>query len=153
LRPRRTDREITEAGELEEILTAAWFMRLGLCDGGEPYVIPMNFAWEQGRIYLHCASRGRKLDVISRCSRVCFQADVDSRVVPGDSPEDWTTHYRSVVGWGEARLVDDPGERLYALDLLMERHGGPPGPYSAGVLDRVTIIRIDIDRMTGKRSP
>jgi len=144
---------MVDRAEIESVLSEARFMRLGLCDGSEPYVVPVNFAWKPGRVYFHCAAEGKKLDVMSRNPRVCFQVDVDAQVVKAEKAEDWTTRYRSVIGWGTATLVEDPGERLYALDLLMERHGGPPGPYPAGVLTRVTIIRIDIDKLTGKQSP
>ena len=57
---RRKDRELTDGAEMDEILDKALVGHLGLCDEGEPYVLPMNFAVLKGALYLHCAREGRQ---------------------------------------------------------------------------------------------
>ncbi len=43
---RRTDREITDRVEIEEILGSCITLRLGMCRDGVPYVVPLNYGFE-----------------------------------------------------------------------------------------------------------
>lgn len=63
---RRKDKEITNRAEIEGILKKAFICHLGLSDGDLPYVVPMNYGYEDGHIYLHCATEGKKLDIIKK---------------------------------------------------------------------------------------
>ena len=35
-----------------------------LGDGGYPYTVPLDFVYDDGKIYFHCAKEGHKLDAI-----------------------------------------------------------------------------------------
>ncbi|MFW6126469.1 MAG: pyridoxamine 5'-phosphate oxidase family protein [Chloroflexota bacterium] len=48
---------------------------MGLCAGSHPYVVPVSYGFSEGSIYFHCATRGKKLDVMRENNRVCFQVD------------------------------------------------------------------------------
>ena len=65
---RRKDREVTDFSRMLEILYACDCCRLGLVDGGEAYIVPMNFgiAREDGNLvlYFHAAKEGRKIDLL-----------------------------------------------------------------------------------------
>lgn len=43
-------------------------------DDGYPYTVPIDFYYDEsdGRIYLHCAKTGHKIDAIKKCDKVCF---------------------------------------------------------------------------------
>ena len=73
---RRKDREVTELETVKEIIRQCDVLRLGLADGDYPYIVPMNFGWEEkgGRLYfyLHGASEGRKAELLR------------PRIAPGD---------------------------------------------------------------------
>ena len=62
---RRKDREVTELETVKEIIRQCDVLRLGLADGDYPYIVPMNFGWEEkeGRLYfyLHGAQAMRLL--------------------------------------------------------------------------------------------
>ena len=58
---RRADREITDRAALDALLVRADIGHLGLVDAGRPYVVPLNYAYEDGRIYFHSAPEGRKI--------------------------------------------------------------------------------------------
>ena len=62
----RREREITDIEEIIKILEKENIIHIGLVDGDEPYVVPMNygFTMENGKltIYLHGATEGKKLD-------------------------------------------------------------------------------------------
>ena len=55
---RRKEKEIKDTAEIEEILSKAFVCRLGLCDNGRPYVVPLCFGYEDNALYIHCAKEG-----------------------------------------------------------------------------------------------
>ncbi|MBI4006989.1 MAG: pyridoxamine 5'-phosphate oxidase family protein, partial [Planctomycetes bacterium] len=58
---RRQDKEITDKAEIEEILALAKVGRLGTCLDSIPYIIPVNFVYDGGKIFFHSAHEGRKV--------------------------------------------------------------------------------------------
>lgn len=149
---RRKDKEIKDKSAIEEILRQAAVCRIAMCDGQTPYVVPMCFGYAGDRLYLHCAPEGKKIDILRQNPRVCFEVDVDQELIRGTQPCKWSLKYRSVIGFGNAVLVEDLKEKQRALDVLMEHFGGEAYSYPEDVLGRVTIIRIDIESLTGKQA-
>ncbi len=148
----RGDREITDPVLLDHILREAQVCRLGMADGGEPYVVPVNFACQGGSLYFHSALRGMKFEILRRNPRVCIEVDEALGIVSAESACAWGFRYRSVIGTGLAQFVYDSGEKRKALNLLMEKYSGRSAwDYPDFQLDRVCIIRIDLERVTGKQ--
>ena len=42
---RRNEKEIKDLSVIESIIKKAKVMRLALCDGNQPYIIPLNFGY------------------------------------------------------------------------------------------------------------
>ena len=87
---RRKEREVKERAAIEEILRACKVCRLAMNgEDGVPYVVPLNFGYtwsgEQPVFYLHSAQSGRKLDLLDKDARVCFEMDCDY-VLEGKAP-------------------------------------------------------------------
>lgn len=150
---RKKEREIKDRAVLEELLLRARVCRLGLYDGEWPYVVPVNFGYAAGRIYVHSSRKGRKMDILRHHPRVCFEIDSDVEVVAGERPCDYTTKYKSVIGFGTAVLLEDEAEKLEGLRVIMRRHGGPVEGFRPEVVPLTAVIRIDIASMTGKSNP
>lgn len=149
---RRKDRELTNKADVEAILNAAFVCHLGLVDGDKPYVVPMNFAYEDGHIYLHCAAQGRKLDLIRKNSNACFQMETFSPEVvkPGDEPCDWGAAFRSVIGTGQAILVESLEEKKKALGLILKRMDERSFELPDAMVAKTVVIDITIEEMAGK---
>ncbi|HOP08272.1 MAG TPA: pyridoxamine 5'-phosphate oxidase family protein, partial [candidate division Zixibacteria bacterium] len=149
---RRKDREITNPTVIAEIIRKAEVCHIGLCDEGEPYVLPVNFGYRDRIIYIHCAHEGRKLDIIRRNPRVCAVFDIDHELVRGEEAVKWSWKYRSVIAFGTAEILadDDLTGKTEALDILMSQYSDKSWTYPEKTLLRTGIIRITIDRMTGK---
>ena len=130
----------------------AMVCRIAMCDGQTPYMVSMCFGYAGDCLYLHCASEGKKIDILKRNPRVCFEVDVDQEPVRGAQPCEWSLRYRSVIGFGNAVFVEESEEKKRALDLLMEQFGGEASSYPENALGRVTILRIDIESLTGKQA-
>jgi nitroimidazol reductase NimA-like FMN-containing flavoprotein (pyridoxamine 5'-phosphate oxidase superfamily) len=149
---RRREREIRDEAGVLEILEKGLVCRLGLYDGQYPYVVPMNYGYRDGRMYFHCAREGRKIDILKTNDRVCIEVDIDTRVVRGETPCRWTAKYRSVIGFGRARILDDEREKKAGLDVIMAHYGGDGGEYDEKSLQRTSLIEVVLENMTGKQS-
>ena len=149
---RRIDREITDKTEIIKILESAFVCHLGLTDGNMPYVVPMNFAYKDNAIYLHCASQGRRLDMLKKNSNVCFQVELTPGTIVenGDQPCEWGVKFRSVIGFGKAEILQSRDDKLKGLTIFMGRFSGNKFTFPEGEIDATTVIKISIDEMTGK---
>lgn len=115
--------------------------------GDYPYVLPLNFVWLDGRIYLHCGFTGRKLDLLRQDGRVGFAAALDVTIVRERS----TTWYKSVSGCGHIRVVEETEEKRRALDALSLRYAARcPRPAPEAMLRRVNVLCIDVESISGK---
>jgi nitroimidazol reductase NimA-like FMN-containing flavoprotein (pyridoxamine 5'-phosphate oxidase superfamily) len=149
---RRREKEITARTVIETILERARVCRIGLCDRGTPYVVPVCFRYKDGCLYFHSAKAGRKIGILRQNDRVCFEADIDVQLLPGDSPCQWSVRYVSVIGFGRASFVDDVQEKAEGLNIIMEHYAGRHFEYPEEALAEVAIIKVQVDTMTGKRS-
>ena len=69
----RLQKRRLDAQNSEEILRKGEYGVLSTCGAdGQPYGVPLNYVYEDGKIYFHCAAEGRKLDNIAVNSRVCL---------------------------------------------------------------------------------
>jgi len=152
----RKDKEIKEKAVLEEILRENQVGRLGTAVDGRPYVVPMNFVYTNDRIILHTPRDGKKVKDIQRNPRVCFEVD-GGEIVEGDDPCNYSWTYRSVIANGTATLIEDPEDKLKALRLLSDKYAFGKGRRLN--LEKITkfkdllVIEINVDEMTGKKSP
>ncbi|MBM4328204.1 MAG: pyridoxamine 5'-phosphate oxidase family protein [Deltaproteobacteria bacterium] len=150
---RRKEREITDQALMESILTRAQICRLGLCQDNTPYVVPVSFGRKGNRLYVHSSLHGKKVDMIKANNNVCFELEVDVEVARAETACDWSMKFYSVIGFGKAFFVQDPEEKIEGLNAIMEHYtGAPRHEYSERALEKVGIIRIDIESMTGKKA-
>ena len=148
---RRKDREITDLAEMEAVLREAQVCRIALCDGNEPYVIPLCYAYADNAIWVHSAREGKKIDLIRKNPLCCVEVDNASSPIPADKPCKWEFRYRSVICTGMARVVVTSAEKNYGLNQIMQHYGAGAYDFTEADLERVCVIKIDITTMTGKK--
>ena len=149
---RQTEREIKDRGAIDDLIKRALVCRLGMIDGDEPYIVPMNFGYDGKSLFFHSAKEGRKIDILRRNDKVCFEMDLDAEIIKGDVACKWSMRYRSVVGVGRAHLVEDPEGKRQALNVIMSHYAKGPFEYAERGFDLALIIRVDIESISGKRS-
>ena len=147
---RRGKQQLTQA-ECEDILHTQWRGVLAvLGDGGYPYTIPLDFYYEEGRIYFHCAKEGHKLEAVRSCDKVSFCVIRDE----GQEPGEWWHHMSSVVAFGrisdvtDAQKKEEKLRRFGAKYFPTEEHLEKEMRHSAA---RANLMEIRIEHMTGKR--
>ena len=152
--------EIKSKHKMIEFLNGQQVGRIASLDGnGYPQVIPMNFVYHDGVIYMHSHPFGEKLDNIRRNPNVGFEVDQHICFLPSYyfHPTDASqadTLYISVVIKGKAEIVNRIEEKAIALNALMEKYQ-KEGRYEAldantPSVHEVAIIRINPKGMRGK---
>ena len=154
----RREREITDINKIIEILDKSKIAHIGMVDGDEPYVVPMNYgyAFEDGKlvIYLHGARRGRKLDVMRANPKVFFEMECDIEPFEGDIARRYGITYASVMGKGLAEIIeDDNEEKKKALSLLMKTQTGKDFVFEDKMVAFVSVIKIVASEFTAKHRP
>jgi len=152
---RRNDRAIEGFDNMLAILSRCEIMRLALCDGDKPYVVPLHFAVCDGEdgtaIYFHGAAEGRKIDVLTRNPNACFEADRLIRVISHETACQWAADFESIIGEGQIAIVTENTEKIRALDAIMAKYGFPGKPaYNDSALAKVCVLRLSVESMTAK---
>lgn len=152
--------EIKSEQKIAQFLNEEHVGRIASLDqDGFPQIIPMNFAFVNGAIYMHSHTRGEKLDNIKANPKVGFEVDRELEFLPSyfSSPTDASqadTLYISVVIKGDGIIINDKEEKTLALNALMEKYQ-PEGKYERltpemHVIDEVAIIKVIPKTMRGK---
>jgi uncharacterized protein len=150
---RRHDRQINNKVEIEAIIEQAQVCRIGLSENNTAYVIPVNFGYSPGCLYFHCAREGKKLDILRKNKAICFEMDIDHQMIKNtNNPCAWAFKYRSVIGFGKAFFVEDFQEKSKALNLITQHYGGSWYDFSEKEMEKVVIIKIEINGITGKKA-
>lgn len=149
---RRKDKEITDKSEIESIINRAMVCRLALADQNRPYVVPLCFGYKDNSLYFHSAGEGKKIDMLKKNNRVCFEFDVDYEIIKADKACSWGMPYKSVIGFGRASFVEDFDSKRQALNIIMRQYGGKSFEYPKEKVDNTLIIKVEIEHMTGKQS-
>ena len=167
MRPMRLiNRQVTDAATIHDIVASCQVIRIGTADAEGVFIVPMNYgySWDEDAelptFYLHSAREGRKAEAFcaggAAGAKVAFEMDEDRGNITGSYSCAWSRSYRSIMGEGLIRLVEDEAERVHALELLMA-HAAPGAPaptFSSEAMARVAIFRLDATHLTAKeRAP
>ena len=149
-REMRRNKQALTAEEIAEILKRNTSGVLAVNgDGGYPYAVPLSYVYLDSKLYFHCAGTGHKLDSILRDDKVSFCV-IDQDQVVG---EEYTTYFRSVVAFGQARVLEG-AEKLRPLVELCEKyypgHLEQTRQKAEHALKNVSIVEVTIEYMTGK---
>ena len=106
---------------IDAILDEALVCHLGFVDDGQPVVIPTLHARRGNELLVHGSSASRALRLAGAGAPVCVTVTLIDGLVLARSVFEHSVNYRSVVVLGEARLLDDPDEKLGALRALTEQ--------------------------------
>jgi nitroimidazol reductase NimA-like FMN-containing flavoprotein (pyridoxamine 5'-phosphate oxidase superfamily) len=138
---RATPRKLSRS-ETEEFLRAQRIARLGCHAGGETYVVPLIYAYEDDAV-VAVTTEGRKTAMLRENPRVCVEVD--------EYDADGKGSWRSVIANGHCEeLAGDAIEP--ALALLRERFARAAGrvaePRPLG--PNVVVLRIHLDDVSGR---
>jgi nitroimidazol reductase NimA-like FMN-containing flavoprotein (pyridoxamine 5'-phosphate oxidase superfamily) len=152
---RRMERQVKEIEDIESIISRSDVCRIAFADNNTPYIVTLNFGYSGGDnpcLYFHCAPEGRKIEMIKKNNRVCFEMDTDHEIYSGEKGCDWGMKFSSVIGYGNISIVEDRKLKIEGLDCLMAHYSDQKGlSYNEKVLGKTLVLKLDIHEMTGKR--
>ena len=153
----RREREVTDINKILEILDKSKVVRLGLVDGDEAYVVPMNYGYtyenDKLTLYLHGARRDKKIDLMKQNPKVFFEMDCDIVPFEGEVACKYGITYSSIMGKGKAEILENPEEKMQALTYLMKTQTGKDFEFNEKLVSVVAVIRIDVTEFTAKHRP
>ena len=147
---RRFKQQLSEEECLEILRTAKRGVLAVLGDEEYPYAVPLDFVYEDGKIYFHCAKEGHKLDAILREPKCSFCVLSDG--VP--EPDSWWFHFSSVISFGKIAIMEDPEAIREKLILLGRKYMPTEEEIQTDILKngpRANVLELTIEHMTGKR--
>ena len=150
----KKERSIDDSDIHRTVLKNGRFTTIAMCRSREPYVVTMNYGYDESKhaLYFHCASKGLKIDFIAANPDVCATVIEDRGYIMGACEHG----YRTVVFWGRMNIITDPEEKKHALDVLLHHLEDEPDIVrertlkDETVIESVGILRMDITEMTGK---
>lgn len=152
---RRKDREITDHNRMEEFIADCHCCRIGFCDDGEVYIVPLNFGYENQDgtdvFYFHSAKEGRKMDLIKKNPNVGFELDTNYKLHVAETACGYGARFRSLIGTGVAEIVEGKDEKIHGLNAVMKQATGKGDwEYESKMLEAVCVWKVTVKTMTCK---
>ncbi len=144
---------VDDKQRIESIILHCDTCFVGITDlEGNPYVIPMNFGYEDDVLYLHSGPEGSKLEMLERNNHVCITFSSGHKLVYRDEQVACSYSMRSdsVICRGKVAFIEDMDEKCRALDIIMRHYTDRQFVYSDPAVRNVRVWRVPIDQITGK---
>lgn len=158
----RSDRQMSDE-ESRDYLRQQCVAHVGTSDAsGWPYVVPLMYVYEGGNLlYLHTGPhQGHFLANVRENPRICLQLNDNSVWHPTQpTPFDSSLVYKSVIVFGQVRILQDPGlrdKKIWFFDRLLERLNDRKLNYEKSypepMLKSIILFEVALDIVTGKRN-
>ena len=153
---RRTDREVTDYNEMEEIIRSCQVCHMAMVDQGNPYSVTVNFGYERKEqqfiLFVHCAAQGRKIDILKQNPKVFITMDHNHELVKGNEACSYGWKYESIMAEGKVEFLASEAEKRSGLDAIMRQYETHTVfTYPDRAVERVTVLRIALQQITAKR--
>jgi len=151
---RRKDKEIKDKEVILSIIQEGDHCVIALSDNNNPYMVPMNFGYQDGHLYLHSSPDGRKIEILKGNNKISFGVEIKTRLVKSESACEWGMEYMSIIGEGYAYFVEDFHKKKEAFDIIMAKYSDYKSKfeYSETALNQVVVIDVQIIKLTCKIS-
>lgn len=103
------------------ILDAAFLAHVGFVANVQPFVIPTLYGRKGDRLYLHGSAASRMLRELDRGFPICVTVTLVDALVLARAAFHHSMNYRSVVAFGQARLIRDAEQKKEALRVISEQ--------------------------------
>lgn len=143
--------------ETQDLLRSGRICRMALNDSPQPYIIPLDYVYLNGKMYFHFANYGKKVDLYNKSPYVCVEVDQYNEDI---------TDYRSVTLMGKLTRVTDNREKEMAADALLNsissrggqknvaaRHGFNCLDRNVLTSDEEILLRLDVSDYIALKSP
>ena len=144
---------IQEQERIDALIRSCQYCTVAMTDeNGIPYVIPMNFGYENNTIYLHSAKDGRSIRALEKNPTVCIVFSTDMKVVYNNVEVacSYGAQSASVMCEGKVVFEDDFDEKVRALNIIMKQYSNRTFNYSVPAVNNVKIWKVAVENISGK---
>jgi nitroimidazol reductase NimA-like FMN-containing flavoprotein (pyridoxamine 5'-phosphate oxidase superfamily) len=147
---RRAEKEISDRAQIDSIIQSARVCRIGLVDGDDAYIVPMNFGYADECLWFHCAKEGRKMDLVRRTGKASFEVDIDEGLVLDRDASKCSNNFKCVMGKGRIGVASGPEDRAKGIEALMRHYH--PGDYvvTERCMDKTVVLKLEVESMSCK---
>lgn len=156
---RRKDRQLEDPAWMDRFLERAAFGHCAVCHEGQPFINSNLFWYDGTAIWLHTAPVGRFRAVVEAGShQVCFTVAEHGRILPADTPMEFSTEYAGVQVYGHLEIVTDRAMKRCALEGLMTKYaphlkpGADYHPMPDDDIDKTSVFRLVVRERVGKHN-
>lgn len=146
---RRSERALTKEETADIFQCGQYGILSTVGEDGYPYGVPVNYVFDDQRIYIHGAPAGHKIANTSFCSKVSFCVVGHTKPLP----EKLSTLYESAIAFGKIRICEGKEKEDSLLKLLnkyVPKNLQAGHRFTDDVIDRVEVLCIDVEHITGK---
>jgi nitroimidazol reductase NimA-like FMN-containing flavoprotein (pyridoxamine 5'-phosphate oxidase superfamily) len=151
---RRTDREIKDPPELEQVIKQGRYATIALCKNNRPYIVTLSYGYDSKNkaLYFHGANKGRKIDYI-KANPQAYLTIIDHK---GFIENECDHSYRSVVLKGKIELLEKDEDRVQAVKVLIDSFEKNPQKMmnkintGSNTWVNTAIFKFTIQKTTGK---
>ncbi|MCE1167068.1 MAG: pyridoxamine 5'-phosphate oxidase family protein [Sphingobacteriia bacterium] len=147
------NRIVENSDEVLEIIAKCEVCYVSMIDiEGMPYVVPLNFGYENGVLYLHGAKEGKKIEALKHNPKVCvaFSTDHLLRYQHEQVACSWSMKYRSVLLYGEVEFINDEQERIEALNVMMRKYAKRDFKFNMPAVREVLPFKVVATKIEGR---
>ena len=144
---------IHEPERIDALIRSCQYCTVAMTDeNGIPYVIPMNFGYENNTIYLHSAKDGRSIRALEKNRNVCIVFSTNMKLVYQNVEVacSYGAQVASVVCEGKVVFEDDFDEKVRVLNIIMKQYSDRTFTYSTPAINNVKVWKVLIESISGK---
>lgn len=148
---RRTKQKLSEEAAIEILKNGQTAVLAVLGDDDYPYTVPINYVYQDNKIYFHGAKQGHKLDAIKKHDKVSLCViDKDELV-----KDELTTYFRSVIIFGKARIITDEKQIYHAAEIFGLKYNNDKEKVDKEIereWKALACVEITIEHISGKEA-
>lgn len=144
---------IEEKEKIERILKSEQICFIGFADDkGIPYVLPMNYGYENEIIYLHSGPEGKAISILEKNPNVCITFCTQPKLIwqHPDVACSYRMQSESVICNGRVIFEDNIEEKERMLNIIMRQYSPKDFKYSVPSISNVKIWKVAIDTISAK---
>ncbi len=144
---------LEEKERIEQVIRSCSICFVGMADSeGNPYVLPMNFGYEEGVIWLHSAQEGHSISILEKNPRVCITFCTNPELKWQD--EQVACSYRmladSILCRGRVQFEEVDEVKVKALHSIMRQYSDREFSYSAPAVRNVKIWKVEVEELSAR---
>lgn len=151
---RRKTIYLTTLEDIEPVIKKCDVCHVAMVDkDNKPYVLPFNFGYHNGIIYLHSDPAGKKIDILKNNPNVCINFTTDHELfhITENVACSYGMRYKSVVVNGKIEFIETAEAKINALNIFMKQYvKDKEFCYSGPSVDNVCVYTVKVEDFSGK---